>query len=156
MSRATTPNSAPRAPAWAPECQAYMIPGYGAEGRTGICMKDVLKKKFLALSGQGEFVVADDNEMLINAMTPKNIDKSAETLRVILRAAGVRSFKMAEFDSIVSKLKVALSHLYKNRPAPGNNSNSNGSNGSTGGKRSTNKRKTNKRSSKRKSGTRRN
>jgi hypothetical protein len=91
--------------------------------------------------------------MLINAMTPKNIDKSAETLRVILRAAGVRSFKMAEFDSIVSKLKVALSHLYKNRPAPGNNSNSNGS---TGGKRSTNKRKTNKRSSKRKSGTRRN
>jgi hypothetical protein len=151
MSRAVTPNRSPSPPAWAPECKTFIRPGNNAtivSARTVLCMKTSLKHKFLELTGQQDFAVADENESLIQLMNSKNIDDSAESLRSVLKEHGVRSFKMAEFDAIVSKVKRALALNNTHR-------HTNNNNGSSGGKRNSKKGKTTKRNIKGKSSTRR-
>jgi len=149
MSRASTPNRNPTPPAWAPECKAFVRPGNNSSlvsARTVLCMKTALKNKFLELTGQTDFAIGDENENAIQLMSSKNIDASAEMLRAVLKDNGVRSFKMAEFDALVSKVKRALA--LRNTYTQNNN-------GSSGGKRGSKKRGSKKgKNNKRKSGTR--
>jgi len=130
MSRPATP------PAWIPEsCKSIFKPGNNAvivAAGAIRCMKNTLKAKFLELTGQADFEVADLDEETISLMSTKNFDASFKSLESKLQSRGVRSFKLAEFAAIASKLKRALQ---MSNSLTKKNNNNNNNNGTRGGKR---------------------